>query len=74
MADYKITFLSVSLGRRISFAEYVGVKCDFMPLEMFLVACAIISKHPDEFPCLRIVSRDENCVITSKLLFKAPKV
>lgn len=74
MADYKITFVSVSLGRRISFAEYVGVKGDFMPVDMFVAACAIISKHPEDFPCLRIISRDENCVITSKLLFKSHRV
>lgn len=62
MSDYKISFVSVSLGRRISFAEYVGVKCDFMPVEMFIAACAIISKHP------------EDCVISSKVVFKAHRI
>lgn len=75
MSDYKISFVSVSLGRRISFAEYVGVKCDFMPLEMFMVACAIITKHPEDFPCLKVVSRSEiGREISSRILFKAPKV
>lgn len=74
MSDYKISFVSVSLGRRISFAEYVGVKCDFMPVEMFIAACAIISKHPEDFPCLKIVSRSEDCVISSKVVFKAHRI
>lgn len=75
MSYYKISFVSVSLGRRISFAEYVGVKCDFMPLEMFMVACAIITKHPEDFPCLKVVTRsDTGCEIPSRCLLKAPKV
>lgn len=75
MATFKITFDSVSLGRRISFAEYVGVKSDFMPLEMFMVACSVITKHPEDFPCVQVVSRsDTGLEISSRILFKAPKV
>lgn len=47
----------------------------FMPLEMFMVACAIITKHPEDFPCLKVVSRsDSGREISSRILFKAPKV
>lgn len=74
MSDYKISFVAVSLGRRITFNEYVGVRGEFMPPEMFIAACAIISKHPDDFPCLKIVSRSEDCVISSKVVFKAHRV
>lgn len=75
MSDYKISFVSVSLGRRISFAEYVGVNCDFMPLKMFIAACAIVAKHPEDFPCLQVVTRsDSGLEISSCILFKSPKV
>lgn len=74
MSDYKISFVAVSLGRRITFNEYVGVRGEFMPPEMFIAACAIISKHPEDFPCLKIVSRSEDCVISSKVVFKSYRV
>ena len=74
MSDYKISFVSVSLGRRISFNEYIGVKGEFMPVDMFVVACALISKYPEEFPCVKIVSRSEDCVVTSEVIFKAHRI
>lgn len=74
MSDYKISFVSVSLGRRITYNEYVGIRGTFMPVKMFIAACAIISKHPEDFPCLEIVSRNSDSVITSNVVFQAYRI
>lgn len=76
MATFKITFNSISLGRRISFAQYIGLKSDYMSLRSFLAACAVISKEPEKFPCIQVVVHDSDGItsISSDILFSAVRV
>lgn len=76
MATFKITFLSVSLGRRVSFARSIGLKSDFMSLKSFIAACAVISKEPDKYPCIQVVVHDSDgfSSISSDTLFRAVRI
>lgn len=76
MATFKITFNSISLGRRISFAQYIGLKSDYMSLRSFFAACAVISKEPEKFPCIQVVVHDSDgtTCISSDILFSAVRV
>ena len=43
MATFKITFLSVSLCRRVSFARSIGLKSDYLPV--LLICNFVLSKR-----------------------------
>lgn len=79
MVTFKITFLSVTLRRRVSYAQYVGLRNDYMSLESFIAACAVIASQPDEFPLVQVTVRDisdssEIKYSSSDILFRAPLV
>lgn len=73
MATFKITFNSVSLGRRISFSQYIGLKSDYMSLRAFIAACAVISREPEKFPCIQVFVFDSDGItcISSDVVFRA---
>lgn len=78
MVTYKITFLSVTLQRRISYAQFVGLRDDYMPLNLFMSACAVICSQPDNFPLVQVTIRDndgsEIRYSSSDIMFRAPLV
>lgn len=77
MATFKITFVSVDLGRRVSFARSsLGLNSDYLSLKSFIAACAVISKEPDKYPCIQVVVRDSDGIssISSDTLFRAVRI
>lgn len=72
MVTYKITYLDVTHGRRVSFSDAIGVKEPFMPLEMFMACIAIITKYPLEYPCVQVTTRCGKLLIKSNVIFTAP--
>lgn len=74
MVTYKITYLDVTHGRRVSFSDAIGVKDAFMPLDMFMVCIAIITKYPLHYPCVQVTTRSGKLQIKSNVIFTAPCV
>lgn len=78
MVTFKITFLSVTLKRRISYAQSVGLRDDYMPLTSFMAACSVICSQPDIYPLVKVTIRDndgsEIRYSSSDIIFRAPLV
>ena len=72
MVTYKITYLDVTHGRRVSFSDAIGVKEPFMPLDMFVACIAIITKYPSDYPFIQITTRSGELLIKSNVLPIAP--
>lgn len=74
MVGYKITYLDVTSGKRVSFSDSLGVKESYMPLDMFMASIAIIAKYPLDYPCVQITTRSGKLKIKSNVIFTAPCV
>lgn len=51
---YRVTFVSPSLSRRVSFASSVGIKDDYYDVNFLATAIQIMSKYPDDYPCPQV--------------------
>lgn len=51
---YRVTFISPTLSRRVSFASHVGLKDQFYDVTFLATAIQIMSKYPSDYPCPQI--------------------
>lgn len=89
-ALYRVTFVSPTLSRRVSFAVSVGLKDQFYDVTFLATAIQIMSKYPSNYPCPQIetmfdikspetepykVSDEESLyIVKSKVPFNFPKI
>lgn len=87
---YRVTFLSPTLSRRVSFASHVGLKDQFYDVTFLATAIQLIAKYPDDYPCPQVetffdlrsdsvVPRERTdleslYVVKSSIPFKFPKL
>lgn len=53
---YRVTFVSPTLGRRVSFAAHIGLKDQFYDVTFLATAIQIMAKYPSDYPCPQIVT------------------
>lgn len=51
---YRVTFVSPTLSRRVSFAQSVGIRDDYYDVNFLATAIQIMSKYPDDYPCPQV--------------------
>lgn len=87
---YRVTFVSPTLSRRVSFAQSVGIRDDYYDVNFLATAIQIMSKYPDDYPCpqvetmfdidsedvvLHCVNENENVYVAKSLVpFKFIKI
>ncbi len=51
---YRVTFVSPTLGRRVSLASSLGIKDSYYDVTFLATAIQLVSKYPDDYPCPQV--------------------